>query len=112
MPGGSSIRSLSPRYLKATRDEIDQIVRVGSISRFIAHYYQSFSLNSLNWKVAWPNSRKSIDQAHLQSRGISLCQGEQETKGLSATEKKKGRTIASAKPGSRKCRAAALSGRY
>ena len=39
MPGGSSVRSLGPRSLKAIRDEIDQIVRVGSISRPIAHHY-------------------------------------------------------------------------
>ena len=39
MPGGSSVKSLLPRPLKATRDEIDQIVRVGSISRPIAHHY-------------------------------------------------------------------------
>ena len=39
MPGGSSVRSLLLRNLKATRDEIDQIVRVGSISRPIAHHY-------------------------------------------------------------------------
>ena len=49
MPGGSSVRPLNPRSLKATRDEIDQIVSVGSISRLIAHhYYQSFDFNSLN----------------------------------------------------------------
>ena len=49
MPGGSSVRSLKSRSLKATRDEIDQIVSVGSISRLIAHhYYQSFDFNSLN----------------------------------------------------------------
>ena len=58
MPGGSSVSSLSWRFLKATRDEIDQIVRVGSISCPIAHhYYQSFDLISLNWKVACPDSR-------------------------------------------------------
>ena len=39
MPGGSSVRSLLLRNLKATRDEIDQIVRVGSISRPIAYHY-------------------------------------------------------------------------
>ena len=39
IPGGSSVRSLNPRSLKATRDEIDQIVSVGSISRPIAHHY-------------------------------------------------------------------------
>ena len=49
MPGGSSVRSLGPRSLKATRDEIDQIVSVGSISRPIAHhYYQSFDFNSID----------------------------------------------------------------
>ena len=32
MPGGSSVRLLKSISLKATRDEIDQIVRVGSIS--------------------------------------------------------------------------------
>ena len=49
MPGGSSVSSLKSRSLKATRDEIDQIVRVGSILRPIAHhYYQSFDFNSLN----------------------------------------------------------------
>ena len=48
MPGGSSVSSLKSRSLKATRDEIDQIVRVGSISRPIAHHYQSFDLSSLN----------------------------------------------------------------
>ena len=30
MPGGSSVRSLPRRSLRATRDEIDQIVSVGS----------------------------------------------------------------------------------
>ena len=39
MPGGSSVRSLKSRSLKATRDEIDQIVSVGSISRPIAPHY-------------------------------------------------------------------------
>ena len=39
MPVGSSIRSLVSRSLKATRYEIDQIVRVGSISRPIAHHH-------------------------------------------------------------------------
>ena len=39
MPGGSSVRSLKSRSLKATRDEIDQIVRVGSISCPIAHHH-------------------------------------------------------------------------
>ena len=49
MPSGSSVRSFSSRSLKATRDEIDQIVSVGSISRPIAHhYYQSFDFNSLS----------------------------------------------------------------
>ena len=58
MPGGSSVRLLKSISLKATRDEIDQIVRVGSISCPIAHhYYQSFDLISLNWKVACPDSR-------------------------------------------------------
>ena len=32
MPGGSSVSSLGPRSLKVTGSEIDQIVRVGSIS--------------------------------------------------------------------------------
>ena len=57
MPGGSSVRLLTSISLKATRDEIDQIVRVGLISCPIAHHYLSFDLNSLNWKVAWPDSR-------------------------------------------------------
>ena len=48
MPGGSSVRSLLRRSLNSTRDEIDQIARVGSISRPIAHHYLSFDLNSLN----------------------------------------------------------------
>ena len=39
MPGGSSVRSLPKRFLNATRDEIDQIVSVGSISRPIAYHY-------------------------------------------------------------------------
>ena len=39
MPGSSSVRSLSSIPLKATRDEIDQIVRAGSTSRPIAHHY-------------------------------------------------------------------------
>ena len=39
MPGGSSVRLLSRRSLKAATDEIDQIVRVGSISRPIVHHY-------------------------------------------------------------------------
>ena len=33
IPSGSSGRSFKSRFLKATRDEIDQIVRDGSISR-------------------------------------------------------------------------------
>ena len=37
MPGSSSVRSLNERSLNATRDEIDQIVRVGSMSRPIVH---------------------------------------------------------------------------
>ena len=49
MPGGSSVRSLSSSSLDAARNEIDQIVRVGSLSRPIAHhYYQSFDFNSLS----------------------------------------------------------------
>ena len=48
MPGSSSVRSLKSISLKATRDEIDQIVSVGSISRPIAHHYQSSDFNSLN----------------------------------------------------------------
>ena len=39
MPDDSSVRSLESRSLKAKRDESDQIVRVGSISRPIAHRY-------------------------------------------------------------------------
>ena len=39
IPGSSSVRSLSSIPLKATRDEIDQIVRAGSTSRPIAHHY-------------------------------------------------------------------------
>ena len=39
MPSGSSERSFDPRSLKVTRDEVDQIVRAGSISRPIAHHY-------------------------------------------------------------------------
>ena len=39
MPGGNSDSSLGPISLKATRDEIDQIVRVGSISCPIAHHH-------------------------------------------------------------------------
>ena len=39
IPGGSSVRSLKLRSLKSKRDEIDQIVSVGSISRPIAHHY-------------------------------------------------------------------------
>ena len=49
MPGGSSVRSLNPKPLKAIRDEIDQIVSVGSISRpIVHHYYQSFDFNLLS----------------------------------------------------------------
>ena len=49
MPGGSSVSSLESSSLEATRNEIDQIVSVGSLSRLIAHhYYQSFDFNSLN----------------------------------------------------------------
>ena len=39
IPGNSSVSSLGPRSLKAARDEIDQIVRVGSISCPIAHHH-------------------------------------------------------------------------
>ena len=35
-PGGSSVRSLPLRLLKVTRNEIDQIFRIGSISCLIA----------------------------------------------------------------------------
>ena len=35
-PGDSSVRLLVPRPLKATRNEIDQILRIGSISYLIA----------------------------------------------------------------------------
>ena len=46
MPGGSSVRSLELRSLKAARNEINQIFRVGSISCLIAHHHQSFDFNS------------------------------------------------------------------
>ena len=39
MPGGSSVRSISSSRLKAARNEIDQILRVGSILCFIAHHH-------------------------------------------------------------------------
>ena len=39
IPGDSSVRSLKARLLKVTKDEIDQIVRVGSISFIIAHHH-------------------------------------------------------------------------
>ena len=65
MLGGSSVRPLLSRFLKATRDEIDRTVGISSITSLIAHHCQSFDLSSLNWKVAWPNLRKSIAQAHL-----------------------------------------------
>ena len=39
IPGDSSVRSLRARVLKATKDEIDQIVRVSSISFIIAHHH-------------------------------------------------------------------------
>ena len=60
MPDGSSVRPFIPISLKATRDEIDQIVRIGSISCPIAHHYLSFDFNSLNWNVACSDSRKPI----------------------------------------------------
>ena len=39
MPDGSSVRSLSERSLKGTRNEIDQIFRAGSVSCLIAHHH-------------------------------------------------------------------------
>ena len=39
MPGTSSVRSLLSSSLKATASQIDQIVRVGSISRLIVHHH-------------------------------------------------------------------------
>ena len=39
MLGGSSIRTLKSRFLKGTRDEVDQIFWVGSISCPIAHHH-------------------------------------------------------------------------
>ena len=38
-PGDSSVRPLPLRFLKAIRNEIDQVFRVGSISRLIAHHH-------------------------------------------------------------------------
>ena len=39
IPGDSSVRSLELRILEETRDEIHQIIRVGSISRPTAHHH-------------------------------------------------------------------------
>ena len=39
MPVGSSVSSLAVISLKATRDGVDQIVRIGSISRPVTHRY-------------------------------------------------------------------------
>ena len=39
MPGGSSVRPLSKRILKPTRNETDQVFRAGSISCLIAYHH-------------------------------------------------------------------------
>ena len=39
MPDGSTVRSLEERSLKPTTNQVDQIVRVDSISRPIAHHH-------------------------------------------------------------------------
>ena len=39
MPAGSSVSTLPLRSLKATRNEIDQVFRVGSLSCLIAHHH-------------------------------------------------------------------------
>ena len=102
MSAGSSVRSLPASSLKATRNEIDQVFRVGSISCLTAHHYQSFDFNSPQQKVASPNATK-IGQAHPWSRGsiqlhlaglrrakkkknkISSSRGRQKTKDVSST---------------------------
>ena len=38
MPGGSSVRSLMKKILKATRNEVDQVIWAGSISCLIVHH--------------------------------------------------------------------------
>ena len=39
MPAGSSVRSLKLRSLKATRNAIDQMFKVGSVSCLVAHHH-------------------------------------------------------------------------
>ena len=39
MPAGSSVRSLKLRSLKAKRNAIDQMFKVGSISCLVAHHH-------------------------------------------------------------------------
>ena len=76
MSGGSSVRSLLLGFLKATRDEIDRVFRVGSISRPVAHHHcLSFDLSSLNWKVAWLNSGKiNCSSSFIEQRlHLAIC---------------------------------------
>ena len=128
MPGGSSVRSLSSRSLKATRNEVDQVFRVGSISCPITHHrHQSFDFNSSHYKVALLSVRKLaklIHKAQALSSCISLGQGERRRRRRRKCEARGGRkqrmppqpakvrTIESAKPGSRRCQVAALSGHF
>ena len=84
MPGGSSIRLFNPRFLKATRDVIDQIVRVGSISQPL----ESFDCNSLDWKVAWPNrTRKQLLKLIYRAEASRWARMSEERKDVSATSK-------------------------
>ena len=79
MPVGSSVRSLPPRPLRAARNEIDQMFKIGSISCPITHYHYSFDFNPPHQQVALLNAAKSpklIYRAEAQSSCISLGQGE------------------------------------
>ena len=70
MPGGSSVRSLKLSCLKAAASQIDQIVRVGLISRLIVHHHQSFD------SVKKKQLLKPIHRVEALSSYILLGQGE------------------------------------
>ena len=74
MPGSSFVRSLSKRLLKATRDEIDQIFRVGSISRPVVYHYQSFD------SIKKKQLHKLIHRVEVLSSYVLLGQGERRSK--------------------------------
>ena len=84
MPGSSSVRSLPERLLKAARDEIDQIFRVGSISRPVVHHYQSFD------SIKNKQLHKLIHRVGALSSHVLLGQGEQRSKTETSGSKREG----------------------